>query len=293
MTVSTDRRSLVFAHITEARDNGIAFISVAACGRATWTRIDFVNGATVSQTVVGDLPVIDVLFAGCSIGFVALEMHPSLLYLGKEKSIVSERLSRTDFEHLASGGKTVALSDRNGQLFALDVSDFPALRQISCVTNDYICTLAVSRRFSAIAAGTCDGHVSVSSLIDGAFRFSCDVGEPPTHIVITDGWGFIVVHAGKKLFLFNINGRLIRGVEYSGRLQCIVTWKMPDGCDFCAIADRGQVRIFEALFLRLDEYVCPMKACVVAMRYVAAQRALAVVAADGEVTFIPFPLASK
>jgi hypothetical protein len=288
LAVSTDRRNLVFACVTEVRDGGIAFASVTACGRAMWTRIDFVSGATVSQTVAGDLPVIDVMFAGCSAGFVALERRPSLLYLGKEKSIVSEPLARTGFERLASGGKTVVLSDRNGQLFALDVASFPAFRSISCVTNDYICALAVNHRSSVVAAGTCDGHVSVSSIIDGAFRFSCDVGEAPAHIEITDGWGFIVVHAGLKLFLFNVNGRLIRSVECSYAVQCIATWKMADGCDFCAIADGGQVRVFEALFMRLDEFVCPVRAAVVAMRYVAPQRALAVVAADGEVLLISF-----
>jgi hypothetical protein len=183
----------------------------------------------------------------------------------------------------------VVLSDRGGQLFELDLADFPALRPIACVTNDYLCALAVNRRFAAVAAGTRDGRVCICSLADGAFRFSCDVEEAPARIAITDGWGFIVVHSGRRIFLFNVNGRLIRSVECPFAVRCFATWRLVDSSDFCAIADGSQVRIFETFYLRLDECVCPVKAAVVAMSYLQQQRSLAVITADGDLLLFPCP----
>jgi hypothetical protein len=125
-------------------------------------------------------------------------------------------------------------------------------------------------------------------LIDGAFRFSCDVGDPPGHILITDGWGFIVVKSGNWMVLFDVNGTLIRRMKCEFRIQCIVTWKGQDGCDWLAVADGNQIRIIEAFYLKLNKYVFSMKGKVVTMHYLVGQHALAVITSDGDVLLIPF-----
>jgi hypothetical protein len=125
-------------------------------------------------------------------------------------------------------------------------------------------------------------------MLDGSFRFSCDVGEAPKRIVITDGWGFVIVEACAHLWLFSINGQFIRKVPLGSAVYDMITWKCERGCDFVAIAtEKNQVKVFEAFYLRTDTYVFAAKERIIAMKYILRRRALAVVTVGGEVAILP------
>jgi hypothetical protein len=220
---------------------------------------------------------------------IAVQKRLSLVYIYREKAITKETLELSGVDHITARGKTVILSDLNGQIFSLNVADFPALRPVSCISSDYISALAVNGKFSTMAAGTQDGHIVVCSIINGSFRFSCEVGEAPAHILITDSWGFILIAAGQKLHLFSTNGRPIRDIAVTDSVTQMVTWQCDCGIDFVAIAtEQGQICVFEAFYLRLDEFVVRVKSKVLAMHYLLTLRSLAVVTADGEAHLIPW-----
>jgi hypothetical protein len=282
-SISVDLKLTLFVNVIGVKDSTVTFLAVDSTGRVMTTRIDLLSRA-VAHTVVGELPVGNTLFAGCRGGFVAVEKQDSTLFLAKEKSIVKEPLAIQGIDFAASGSKTVVLSDSNGQLLALAIADFPTLRPISCVTCDYISAIAVSSKFGAVALGTRNCRLSVWSLADGSFRFSCEVPEPPTRIVITNCWGFILVESGRTLHLFGINGNLIRTAQLPSPLLHAVTWAS-DGCDFFAIAVAAQLHIFESFYLRIDDRVFPIPV-LVSLHYLPSHHSVMGV---GQTTVMLFP----
>jgi hypothetical protein len=125
-------------------------------------------------------------------------------------------------------------------------------------------------------------------LADGAFLWAVEVGDPPKRIIVTEGWGFVFVEAANALWLFSVNGRLLKKVEIEWELKCAVTWKCEKECDFVAIADRGgTVRIFEAFFMNVDELIWEGKGRVVAMAYSLPVCVVIVVMENGDIIAIP------
>jgi hypothetical protein len=286
-----DRKRLVFATIIESGLTSIVFHAVCATER-NWgvlcVRVDFATPSNRSLSVVGEIPQ-DVLFARTPRGILAVDARDSTLFWARERQFGREVLGLADIEQIQSSSKNVVLSDVNGQLIELD-PDFTQSRVIGCVTNYYISTFAVSSSFSTIVVGTNDGKVIMYSTTgtECSVRCFCEVNAAPKRIVITEGWGFILVEAGNYLYLFGINGKLIRKVEFGFVTTEIVTFRCELGYDFVVIAtEKGQIRLFEAFYMKVDEVIFMVKSRVVAMSYVMSSRALAVITCDGEVFFVP------
>jgi hypothetical protein len=128
--VSTECRDLRFAHITDAKNISITFIRVTFEGHIITSDVDFLNPIRESQTVVGHVLIAGMLFVGCYVGFVAIEKRRSLLYFANERDLVQKPFAFGGIEHIASRARIVVMSDVNGQVFGLDIAEFPTVRQI-------------------------------------------------------------------------------------------------------------------------------------------------------------------
>jgi hypothetical protein len=107
--------------------------------------------------------------------------------------------------------------------------------------GDVIECCAVSRAFKIAVCGTVANHIVLVSLFAGEKVGVVDIGLKPVAIAITEGWGFIIVHAvgeNKKEFLvvLDVNGRLIRKVEVPGRIRAWSPWRSLDEFDHLLIA---------------------------------------------------------
>jgi hypothetical protein len=287
---SSDRQNLMWAHVITATASAVTFFAIQTDNCLFCAKIRFLSNASASQTVVEGFPVTS-LRAGFHGGVIALDEARTSLVVGQKKSVLTEPLSMSGVEHIAVHGQTIVLLNRGGQVFASQSPSFQSWRLVTSVTSDYCCALAVNDPFATMAIGTRDGHVVLSSSIDGLIRCACDVGGPPRKILITNGWGFVFVETAGALWLFTINGALLRRVPMDFTISAIETWACERGCDFIAIAAEGrQIRIFEAFFLQIDQFVFTAGENVLAMKYILRSRALAIVTVGGDLVVFPWDL---
>jgi hypothetical protein len=276
---------LRFAHVTGASATWMSFVCVCEDDAALSIKVDLMNSSNRLVNSLGTVPRIWSL-AGLADGFAAVSA--SLLQIVHEHGAKSESVHCEEIGFVAGSGKAVALCGRSGQIYFGKTNRENRPKLACTITNDYVCCLAVSSGFGIVAAGTRDGRVVVSLSTTGAFLFACDVGSEPKRIVITDGWGFIVVEAGKSLFLFSVNGRVIRKMDIEFRIQQMTAWTCERGMDFMAIADRaGNIRVFEVFFMKINEIVYRETRPIVAMAFNLGNRSLIIVTEGGEIVFIP------
>jgi hypothetical protein len=71
-------------------------------------------------------------------------------------------------------------------------------------------------------------------------------GEVPARILITKGWGFIVVLTDESIWVFTVNGILVRKIEFPERIVQWFTLRIPPGFDSVGVNVNGKLRYFEA-----------------------------------------------
>jgi hypothetical protein len=106
-------------------------------------------------------------------------------------------------------------------------------------------------------------------------------------IVITDGWGYVVVYSKTDISLFNVNGRSLRKRELVAPVARITAWTCERGFDWMAWVDNcGDVRFCEAFFLDPGEPICRSEQPVIALSYRLAIRALLLVTVTGDISIV-------
>jgi hypothetical protein len=293
-SAALEHSQFLFAHIIESSRTSVVFLAVCSDGTLVQIRVDFAVASNRSSSVIGRIKPDDLICAGFDRGFAAIDTKRSLSFIVKSRGIVDKQLDHNGIRFLAGGPKSLTFANANGHVYNWDIAKTGNKTWICCIGNDYITCMDTNREFSIVAVGTRDGKVLVHSIQGGSFIFSHDISKVPERIVITHGWGFVLVEADKTLFLFSINGRLIRKTEIDFSIAHVVTWKCERGCDFFAIADtKGCIRICEAFYLNLDNVIFTAKSSVVLMSYILYSRALAVLTYQGEMILVPKELPSS
>jgi hypothetical protein len=112
-------------------------------------------------------------------------------------------------------------------------------------------------------------------------------GEIPTHELVTQAWGFIVVKTEHCRFVFNVNGMFIAKAENCDRIMIWTTYRSHDMFDFVVYQNaEGRLSTFEAVFpLKLSHFDGYMKR-IYAMTFHLSSETLIAVGEDGELIFV-------
>jgi WD40 repeat protein len=193
--------------------------------------IDATRVAVASR--LGAIHVIDITRKGVS--------FPLLGHVGTVNCIAS------DGRNIVSGG-----SDTIVECWWLD-DPLIAPHRIPSFGGEISC-VAVSREFNIHVSGNIDGAIFIVATRTGAVTRVISLGNNgiAKRILITKEWGFIVAYVtemvdGKLahlLFVWSINGELIRRVPITCAVVAWVTWSSLDGFDFVLMADEMN-RLFE------------------------------------------------
>jgi WD40 repeat protein len=168
---------------------------------------------------------------------------------------------------------------------------------IPTFSNSIEC-VAVSANYLVIICGTRDGTVLFCSLTDRSIVHSVELGQgaTPVSIMITQGWGFVVVYftridEGKQTFhlaVYSINGDLIRQKELSSEVVAWNEYKASDGFDFMVMADvKGNLFWFETFFLQIGKGVNVGTGKIAALDFSHEDRAAVVLTAEGKLILVP------
>lgn len=151
--------------------------------------------------------------------------------------------------------------------------------------------IASSKIFDVLAVTSIEGNVNVYSLLTGIYECTCYTSdEPAENIIITPGWGFIVVSTIQDIYLFNINGFLIRKVQKTFNIIQWCTWMDEKGFDYVGIVkDDGSVVFCEAFFLNFSEPIQIIRELPVTMKYYAEINSLLIVTKHRKFVSVPLP----
>jgi hypothetical protein len=151
------------------------------------------------------------------------------------------------------------------------------------------CTFA-SVKYDRVVVGTFNSTLFIYSISNGRFVNSVDLGgKIAEKIMITKGFGFIVLSLISKLAVYTINGVLISELEID---QTIYRWSQfvsQRGFDFLLVADdNGAISVFEAFNLKHSPAVFHCHTRIGVLEYADAMRGFAVATFDGSGYFVPY-----
>ena len=140
---------------------------------------------------------------------------------------------------------------------------FPDLRTQSAISSyrESIVCVAVSRNFDVVVNATKDGAIFIISLSTRRTIKVINIPGEPKNIVITPGWGFIIVSAVRKdkgeekcVYAFTINGMFIRDMKTEKMMiEKMRSWTTPRGFDYIVAIGGNKVFVCEAYFLNFKE----------------------------------------
>ena len=162
---------------------------------------------------------------------------------------------------------------------------------------------ALSVTFGVSISGTDDGSLIVASIHDGsAIRaIKLDDNQIPHYLVVTPGWGFILVNSSKyingrqKFFLslYTINGDLIKSISVDFSIDKAISWTNEQGFDFVAILtkNRNKIIVFEAFYMDVNNsknQVYKSEQKIASFEYLRKVGALFAVSISGTIVVIPY-----
>jgi hypothetical protein len=285
-TVLNTGKTLAFAAILEIVGKS-ASVGVVTTADEIYEVADFVHSQLPMR---GKLPSSEKVFGRFKHGFAAVERKSCLAHFYSNMNVTAKPLNFANVEFIATSGSWVVISSRDGQVIGWNMKEL-VVRQVVSMASGYISCLALGWPFGIVVAGTEDSKVIVSMMGDGSFLWSAGVNTVPERVVVTEGWGFVFVQTVTGLYLFNVNGRLLRERKTDMDVDFIATWKCERGFDYVAMADRkGRVQLFEAFYMDVEGAYIEVGARILAMGYNLVARSLIAVTENGEMLSIPQPL---
>jgi hypothetical protein len=193
-------------------------------------------------------------------------------------------------ELCAASESQIVFSSRKGSMWQSNMKDLKSAEFIQPIFYEKPVAIAVNVPFDLLVVGPLEGSVILNSLHTGLFRMrnSLQGSDIPKDVLITEGWGFVLVTTAGKMYLFNVNGQLIRNVELSMNVTAWCTWKTVRGFDFVAVADdKGRIFVAEAFYLNFRDSLYFCRGVILDMPFVGDEVGLAVVTKEGKCFFIP------
>jgi WD40 repeat protein len=129
--------------------------------------------------------------------------------------------------------------------------------------RDEITNVAIGEEFGLVVSSTRNSAIFLISAGTGVITRVLDLApEIPGRIMVTPGWGFIVVYSVLLvddvtkgfLSLYTVNGEFVRKKELSFLVADWVNWVSPDGFDYMVlISDQGDLYACEVYYLDAEE----------------------------------------
>jgi hypothetical protein len=174
----------------------------------------------------------------------------------------------------------------------------PPQFSIPLYRGEIVCC-AVSPAFGLVACGTRDGFVVMCSLYRRAIARVIDLhGKSPCALLVTDGWGFVVVcckavdrgEVEHTIEVYSVNGEFVRRKTVPTAVTAWTSWRSSHGFDFLLFAgEQGKVMCCEVFRLEVVNVPgCRAPSGIVALRYAKDEMAVVVACRNGEVMFCPF-----
>jgi hypothetical protein len=285
-SVVFDRRDIQFACGLLHDENSVTVATIHVGGLVLRHTVQ--RGSAVKTSLIGEI-------SEMGIRAHAKTSDGCWLLIGDKNSVIKSRgveeCGETDgkIERVAVSGNFVVLCGRSGWFWHANLRDLRDSEWICSICHETPAVIAASIEYHMLAVGTLEGSVLLYSLASGLFRMRADLaGEIPERMLVTDGWGFIVVATHDSIVVFDLNGRLVRKIKLTIKIVAWCAWKTLKGFDFLAIADdNGKVFVCEAFYLTFTRLDIFCRSTIVCLEFVSDAIGLLAVTADGRCFLLP------
>jgi hypothetical protein len=198
----------------------------------------------------------------------------------------------------------VAVAGADSVVTVFQILQSDSIQKAFAVTTFHpkIACLCVSRKFHMIVCGACDGTISLWSINSRRLTRSVSLeGARPKKVMITPGWGFIVLHckegAGQEtrfsMRILTLNGQLVGKMELPYAVKRWTAWTSRDGFDYVLFSDtKNCIYVFEAYFAVLGDPVAKFDTEVIGLHYALDDEKIIVVRESGHIAILPYQILS-
>ena len=199
---------------------------------------------------------------------------------------------------LSINGTCVATANKDSTINIYNITDMSSIIFSIPLYRDSIMCCAISESFKIIVAGTRDGFLILSSINRGISDLVISLNNKrPISMLITSGWGFIVVYLtelnnGKIchfIAVYNVNGNLIKIRQIPQAITAWTTWKSKSDFDYVMFSsENGRIFYFEAFYLDVEELPIRASSTVVNIYYSPEDNDVVAVLSNGTILYAPF-----
>jgi hypothetical protein len=177
----------------------------------------------------------------------------------------------------------------NGSVYEFSENRQPPLRLICSILYERPIRVCVNLDFDLLVIATVERNVLFYTLSSGVFRRRGSLdGEIMDQILITDGWGFVIVITKPSVHVFNVNGFLIRRIPNSKNIAIACTWRSAGGFDYLCGSDvNGRLMICEAFRGDFADPICYVRGAVVALYFLPGADCIIAVTHEGRGFIVP------
>jgi hypothetical protein len=228
---------------------------------------------------------------------IAIASSGRLLILDLNKCAVETAM--TSVSAVSAHGHFIAVAEPNASVSVFRKTLNQRVLLMPSYSDAVSC--CVNQTFLITVIGTRDGWLILNSLPTGeTVRVVRLDGARPYQIAITNGWGFIVTYAkrvehGKVehfIFVFNVNGELLRRQQIDFQVTIWSSWTSPKGFDYMVVADEnGKLFVFEVFFCEIGEGIFRCRSVVQWLTYAMDIGCVVAVTRDGRLIFVPHQIA--
>ena len=249
------------------------------------------------QAVKPTKDVVSTIAVDGSIFFVGAQPNELYRIIPAGSNISLALRQRSSITSIASDGVWLMTANNDAviSLYSIYDSSKPKFTIPSFTSSIKSC--AISSSYHQAVCGTKDSTLIIASLSDSCITRVVDLkGRRPIKILITQGWGFIVVYntdlskgiLTHYITVFNINGEMVRDVEIPVPVHAWSSYMDAKGFDYIVMADdQGSIYHFEAFYANIGESVFSVPYEIKAMKYLVDECIIIAVTSDGRAIFIP------
>jgi hypothetical protein len=225
--------------------------------------------------------------------FLCLDNYFIVIDLGASKMIYSDgdffRDVTFDFSirEITVGPDSIAVWTGEHEIV---VMQFPAVVARIPLKTHMVRCLCSSLRFDRVVVGTITNQLFIYSISDAKFVEAVDLGgQIAEKLLITKGFGFIVVCFVEKLAAYTINGVAAGEMALEQAVDEWSTFQNQHGFDFLLVADRnGAISVVEVVNLKQTHAVFQCHTRIGVLEYDSVKRRFAVATFDGSGYFVPY-----
>jgi hypothetical protein len=159
-----------------------------------------------------------------------------------------------------------------------------------CYVTGQISVMAANASFQIVAFATRDGFVHIVDSNNGASLLDFDTESEVIEIVITTGWGFVIVLLQSHVLLFSVNGEFIKKWKPFFPIVKLFEHCSVDGFDFVSfVTPDDDIGLFEALYPEKQFFIARSQPGVIRVMYDSVHNLCIVFRSAGVVAGFPVP----